>query len=465
MPSARALPWGRAARAPAADPMRLLFVLPEYPPESGGGIATYYGALLPALVRQGHTVRALVGSAFTAGGASYELDGVRVERLESGRTERFMPAYARYAALPELQRHLAAARALWEQAQAGSAFDAVEVVDWGLLFAPWVAEAGPPALVQLHGSSGQIGEHDTYAGTELAAQTLRLLEASLLEHADALHTHSRANGAFWSAQTGRPVTVSPPPLPAVQAHPGPRGEMGFVAARLQEWKGPQVLAEALRRMGPDAPTVEWAGRVVAHPETGQPYDRRLRADFPGVWGHTLRPLGQMPPSEVVRKQATAGFVVVPSQWDVYNLSVAEAMQQGALVVCSDGAGGVDLIEDGRTGFRFPAGNAAALAETLARVRRAPEDDRSRIGAAAREAVSRELDPDAVARHAAARYAALRPLPAPPPWIASAVAPGPEADLDAFFRHLPLRTLLRHAAVRLREKSPFRRRGIDSTHEG
>ncbi len=431
--------------------MRLLFVLPEYPPESGGGIATFYGALLPALVRQGHTVHALVGSAFTSGGDRYEREGVTVERLEAGRTGRLMPAYSRYAALPELQRHLAAARALWEQASGGEDFDAVETVDWGMLFGPWVAEAGPPALVQMHGSSGQISEYDTFPGAELAGQTLRLLEAGLLAHADALHTHSRANGAFWALQTGRDVTVSPPPIPPAAPLGLSRGQTGFVAARVQEWKGPQVLAEALRRLGPDAPTVEWAGRVVGHPETGEPYDARLARDFPDVWGRTLRPVGPLPPADVARRQAAAAFVVVPSLWDVYNLSVAEAMQQGAVVVCSKGAGGADLVEDGVTGFAVPAGDADALAAALRRAAALSPGERDRMGGAARAAAAASLNPDRVAADAVVRYRALEPVAAPPPWVRAAAAPGTPADPDAFFRHLPLRALLAHAAGRLRDK--------------
>ena len=437
-------------------PLRLLFVLPEYPPESGGGIATFYGALLPALVRQGHHVHVLVGSAFTHGTAPYERDGVTVEMLETGRTERLLPAYSRYAAMPDVQRFLASARALWEQAGGGVGYDAVEVVDWGMLFAPWVAESGPPTVVQMHGSSGQIGEYDTFPGTELAGQTLRLLEAGLLTHADALHTHSQANGAFWRAQTGRKVGVSPPPLPAAAPIGGPRGTTGFVAARVQQWKGPQVLASALHRLGTDAPTVEWAGRVVAHPETGEPYDARLARDFPDVWGRTLRPIGQVLPDEVARRQANAAFVVVPSLWDVYNLSVAEAMQQGAVVVCSEGAGGVDLVEDGVNGFAVPAGDDEALAHALARAAGLTASERDEIGQAARATAVATLDPDAVAATSAERYRALvdGPRGAPPPWMAQSVAPGPAARLDAFLNHLPLRTLLAHAARRVRGKLPF-----------
>lgn len=451
--------------------MRLLFAIPEYPPLYGGGIATYYSALLPELVRQGHQVRVLSGCWYLHGGEPYEVDGVWVEPLETDRIDRLLPAYSRYAALPTLHRALAAARALWEQADGGAGYDAVEVTDWGMLFAPWIAEPGPPTLVQMHGSGGQISVYDAYPGEELAGETSRMFEGSLLAHADAVHTVSQANGRFWEHQTGRTVTVSPPPLPMAEQLDVPRGATGFVAARIQECKGPQVLAEALRRLGTEAPVVEWAGRVSAHPETEEPYDTVLARNFPSVWERTLRRVGLLDPTEVARRQAAASFVVVPSLWDVYNLTAAEAMQQGAVVVCSDGAGAIDLIDDGRNGFAVPAGDDSALADAIARAAALNDRERERMGQAARATVVEMLNPAAVATVAVERYTRLgESVPSvPPPWVRTAVAPGQEADPEAFvhriphidwmaksnpidlLRRVPLRTILHHAATRVVSK--------------
>jgi glycosyltransferase involved in cell wall biosynthesis len=43
------------------------------------------------------------------------------------------------------------------------------------------------------------------------------------------------------------------------------------------------------------------------------------------------------------------------------------MAQGRVVVASDVGGHRELVDDGRTGFLFPAGDAAALAATIERV--------------------------------------------------------------------------------------------------
>ena len=178
---------------------------------------------------------------------------------------------------------------------------------------------------------------------------------------------------------------------------------------------------------------------------------------------TLRPVGLLPPDEVARRQAAAAFVAVPSRWDPFNYTAAEAMQQGAVVVCSEGAGAADLIEDGVTGFRAPADDAPAFADAMRRaLALAPaERDTLRV-AAARETALARLDPDRIAAEKAALYAAALAAPALPAadWLRAAVAPAAGTDALTFLDHLPLRPLAAYAARRgwgtLRRTLPFGR---------
>jgi glycosyltransferase involved in cell wall biosynthesis len=429
--------------------VKLLFVLPEYPPDFGGGIATHYAALLSRLAARGHTVDVIVGSAMVSDRPAYKRGGVSVQVLESERFRARIPRFARYAAMPALQRSLAAAWGMYDQVRGGDGYDAVEVVDWGLTFAPWLARpTGPPVRVQLHGSSGQIAAYDALAGQRGEAHVLRLIEAALLRTAPLLATSSRANQRHWESVTGRDVLYGPPPVEAAAPLAAEPGGRGFVAARLQEWKGPETLCAALDQLGADAPPVEWAGRSVPHPASGEPYEKHLAATYPGVWGRSLLPLGPLPPAEVARRQRGAAFVVVPSLWDVFNLSIAEAMLQEAVVISSDGAGGVDLIEHGRTGFIFPAGDAAALAEIMREVVALPEERQRGIGRAARQTASDRLDPEAVADRWLddLRSAPDRPAGADA-WVAAAASPGPEVDALAFCDHLPAGNLGRYLVTR------------------
>ena len=66
--------------------------------------------------------------------------------------------------------------------------------------------------------------------------------------------------------------------------------------------------------------------------------------------------------------AAADVLVLPSGSETWGLVVNEAMACGLPTIVSDAVGcAPDLIEEGRTGFTFPVGNAAALADRLCRV--------------------------------------------------------------------------------------------------
>ena len=434
--------------------MKLLFVLPEYPPEYGGGIATYYGALLPALVEAGHEVTVVVGSAFVRGGRPYERDGVRVRFLSEMIGAAELRRFERLAAVPELQRHLAAAWGIWRE-MTESDFDLVEATDWGLLFVPWVVERGIPILVRLHGSCGQIARWDPAPGATLQEDLERLIEISVLRHAHGLATYSRANAREWETILGRAVCLGPPPVVAAPtpASVPSRDERGLAVGRLQHWKGPHVLCDALRIAGSSV-AVEWAGRPVVHRVSGLSYDHYLSKAYPDIWGSRVVPLGLVSPAEIAERQRQASFVVVPSIWDMFNLTAAEAMAQGSILLCSEGAGAVDLIEPGVNGYSFPAGDAAALADLILQVRRLDESTRRRIGVCAWETVREKLRPDRVAAAAASQYEQLiaaPPIDALDSWSRQAVSPGTLVDPLRFLDGLPLASIVRYAAGRSAEK--------------
>lgn len=68
--------------------------------------------------------------------------------------------------------------------------------------------------------------------------------------------------------------------------------------------------------------------------------------------------------------AAADVLVLPSVSETWGLVVNEAMACGLPAIVSDAVGcAPDLIEEGQTGFTFPAGDVNALAERLARLAR------------------------------------------------------------------------------------------------
>ncbi len=82
----------------------------------------------------------------------------------------------------------------------------------------------------------------------------------------------------------------------------------------------------------------------------------------------IRYLGRLDWAELHQAYAAADAVVVPSRYDPWGLVVNEALAHGCLVVASDAVGAVDdLVEDGRNGLVYPAGDAAALEAAIARL--------------------------------------------------------------------------------------------------
>ena len=72
----------------------------------------------------------------------------------------------------------------------------------------------------------------------------------------------------------------------------------------------------------------------------------------------------------------------PSATEGFGCEVLEAMACGRPVICSDGAGAVDMVEDGINGRRVPACNVDELASAIDNMRR--HDDMAAMGAEGRK---------------------------------------------------------------------------------
>jgi glycosyltransferase involved in cell wall biosynthesis len=74
----------------------------------------------------------------------------------------------------------------------------------------------------------------------------------------------------------------------------------------------------------------------------------------------------LPNAETVAAMAAADVLVLPSRFDGWGAVVNEALMVGTPVICSDRCGASDVIEHGRNGDVFEAGNASALGDSLQR---------------------------------------------------------------------------------------------------
>jgi glycosyltransferase involved in cell wall biosynthesis len=150
-------------------------------------------------------------------------------------------------------------------------------------------------------------------------------------------------------------------------HPDPGmgdggGGYALYVGRLSPEKGLGTILAAWKRAGGGMPLKVVGRGPLEHLASG-PAGR-----IPGVeW------LGQRSSGEVYALMREASFLVFPSEcYENLPTAIIESFACGTPVVASDRGAMGDLVEDGRTGLLFPAGDAVALAALVARVERNQE---------------------------------------------------------------------------------------------
>jgi glycosyltransferase involved in cell wall biosynthesis len=147
-------------------------------------------------------------------------------------------------------------------------------------------------------------------------------------------------------------------------------------AKLQPWKRPLDVLEALARAGAVNAYVVYAG--------DGPLRKSLedRARALGISKRVCL-LGFVNQSYLPAVYCASDLLVLPSEYDAFGLVVNEAMLCGLPVVISDRVGAkFDLVRSGENGYIFPAGDVAALADILSEILPSPEK-RAQMGVAAR----------------------------------------------------------------------------------
>jgi glycosyltransferase involved in cell wall biosynthesis len=345
--------------------LKILFILPEYYPHSGGGISTYYINYLNALRPHCERLKVIVGSGYTHASNKFTYNDIEVEYLESALYQKHLARFAKFDLIPSYRNHLTAAWAIFEQALEGDGFDIIECTDFGLGFIPWALTQNKPVITRLHGSTGQIALHEnSYQG--MAADSIMQAELTLLPLCDVLVTHSMANYNFWRNQLpSANIHYILPIYSAPQTQPlsiGERDKNGLVTARLQKWKGPVELCKAIRMLKGTL-EIKWFGRDMPYLER-QSTSQYLSKNYPEVWNNKLFHQTAKPHSEIDKLQRKALFGIVPSVWDMFNFTALEFLSAGTVLICSDGAGVADIIIHGENGFKYSGDDVDALAQCI-----------------------------------------------------------------------------------------------------
>jgi len=170
--------------------------------------------------------------------------------------------------------------------------------------------------------------------------------------------------------------------------PPPAGSRANDAAlfvgRISPEKGFDVLTAAWRSLPHPRPPLRVCGSSLE--EFGQAQREAFRRDG-------IEMLGHMPRERVMRELQNCRFVVMPTVcFENMPRVIVEAFAAGTPVIGSRIGAVAEMIEDGRTGYLFEAGNARDLADRIARALAQP-DEVARMGRQARLEFEAKYSPD------------------------------------------------------------------------
>jgi glycosyltransferase involved in cell wall biosynthesis len=136
--------------------------------------------------------------------------------------------------------------------------------------------------------------------------------------------------------------------------PGNGGKSFICVARLTIEKGIRTLLKA----------IDLTGAQVRLDVVGQgPLEAEVR--LAAARNPRIRYLGQLPQREVLGLMGEAKCLIFPSEWyETFGRVAIEAYSRGTPVIASKLGAIAEVVEDGRTGYHFQAGNAQDLARVI-----------------------------------------------------------------------------------------------------
>ena len=266
-------------------------------------------------------------------------------------------------------------------------------------------------MVRCHSSVGQLAFYtDSAAPFSELESFLTPLERIAITNADELGCYSYQNLSDWDSYLGRTPRFSTAPFmprdnTGKDVRPDDAVLQGIIVARLQRWKGPIELMEALRicvRDGLRQIRIEWIGVDTDTAPDGSSMLTFLQQRYPDLWDTYFGWTQQMAPSNVRARQAAADFAVVPSLWDTFNYSAVEAMSLGTPLIVSSSAGASYLAQHGHNALVVPPHDVEALAAAI-KALATDRATRQKIGAAGRETIEQQFVEGKIVREHIADY--------------------------------------------------------------
>ena len=157
-----------------------------------------------------------------------------------------------------------------------------------------------------------------------------------------------------------PYGFPPAAQPKPQDYAASRPLKLLFVGNLSQAKGVANLFAAVEALG-DAVSLTVVGR-----KAGQP-NAALDA---GLSRHHWIP--SLPHDAVLREMRAHDVLVFPSLFEGFGMVMSEAMSQGTPVITTDRTAGGDLIEHGRNGWLFEAGNTESLRQAIEHLLQNPD---------------------------------------------------------------------------------------------
>ncbi|GGL43747.1 glycosyltransferase family 4 protein [Planomonospora parontospora] len=229
----------------------------------------------------------------------------------------------------------------------------------GALAALALSGTGAPLAVTLHNAATAGGA---------VGVVYRVLEAIVARRVDRVLVVSPDLGERMTALGARRVTAAVVPAPVLAASGRSpeevRAELGagdlpvlLTVARLAQQKGLETFLDAVARLA-SGPSPQALFLVAGDGPLREGLQRRIDRE-----GLPVRLLGNR--DDVADLLGVARALVVPSRWEGQPLSVQEALRAGTPVIATAVGGIPGMVGEG--GLLVPYGDAAALADAVARV--------------------------------------------------------------------------------------------------
>jgi glycogen synthase len=427
----------RGALPPPArlNPVRILLLSWEYPPNVVGGLGRHVAALARTLTAQGHEVHVVTRDDPAAPAAPDEwVDGIHVVRVtEAPPVIPFGELIAWVLAFNN-RAQTAASKLLREWR-----FDVVHAHDWLVTYAAaGLRETfGVPVVATIHAT--EYGRHQGWLPGPmnklihqvewwLTYEARRVITCSHYmqdQVQEIFHLPPEKIDVVPNGVDPRDFEVDADDARATRATlTGPRTRMVLFAGRLEYEKGVQTLLTALTRVRAEVgPTRLFVAGIGTYSEELRRQVRELKLQ------RHVRFTGFVKDRELRLLYGAADVAVAPSIYEPFGLVAVEAMACGTPVVVGDTGGLREIVSDG-SGLSFPPQDDVALADALIRV--LTEDGLAeRLVAGGRARTERRYDWNAVGRRTVEVYV-------------QAIAE--EAELKGEDPRRPLRALLHEAPI-------------------